>query len=217
MWSHQSESSFTCVHLSRVQEPLVRFSAIKLEVLTYLLWIPTSQVLRSIQSPLSGDVRIWKNVYNAACISLFLHWRLLLVGLALSMSFLPAGDSNTLNILTHNASAEIPSNLDQASIEIISASVSLCYSSLLPWSPAYIFQWLSSRSAHHAPDSDLESVRSPPNSEAWKETLLVFCCGVSHMTTLSVISCKVDEGQIDCPAFVTCFVSVGGSSSHVIF
>ena len=48
---HKRNSCVSCVHLSRVKEPLVSMSAICSKVLTHLIWIPGSKLILSNHQP----------------------------------------------------------------------------------------------------------------------------------------------------------------------
>ena len=95
-------SCVSCVHLSRVKEPLVSMSAICLEVLTYLIWIPGSKLIdyRTTNPDLNDEF-----------------------GRYVSWTGSAARGSNTSIIMSHKLRARISFHVTPTLNEKISASV----------------------------------------------------------------------------------------------
>ena len=163
-----------CDHLSRENDPLVKMSAMCVDVLKYLIWNPESQYIRSndqskfarwvreiclldglrpsviflitasLSSQTSKDAR-WLEMceFEGTSVNLLSVMKDIVLGLLLSIGFLPAGGSNASTTMSHQLSAGIHSNKRPTSNEIISASVRLC-------DTAYWYECAASQNAQHA-------------------------------------------------------------------
>ena len=101
--------------------------------------------------------------------------------------------------------AGIPSMREPAPRETISDSVELCETEVcfLHIQLVGTNVWLP-KMHRTRPDVDFESSRSPAKSESWHNPSTLLCC-ISHITVLSVFTCRVNVRDQTRQAFVTCF------------